>query len=52
MGKPSIVTYANLVHKYGLRAGKVREFLRKHANDKVFFRRARMVNRLVARRDR
>jgi hypothetical protein len=47
MKKPSIIEYTNLLHKYrDPDAEPVLEFVREHASDPVFVRRAKVLKRV------
>jgi hypothetical protein len=47
MARPLIIQYTNLLHEYGdPQAAPVLAFLEEHAEDKVFLRRAAVLNKV------
>jgi (2Fe-2S) ferredoxin len=49
MNEPLIITYTNLLHRYrDINAKEVRKFVDQHNDDKVFVRRAHMLDKLFA----
>jgi hypothetical protein len=47
MAQPLIIQYTNLLHQYRDPDAKVvQEFLKKHSQDRLFIRRAKVLNRV------
>ena len=48
MELPAILEYTNLLHIHGPDSPQTKQFITEHREDKVFVRRAQMVDRLFA----